>query len=63
MAIHAFDQPGALLGQGTTALEWREQAPDLDTVLVAVGGGGLIGGMAAWYQNEVRVIGEEKPSR
>src|SRR2546421_5085035 len=44
MKIHAYDQPGALLGQGTTAMEWHEQAPDLETVLVAVGGGGLIGG-------------------
>jgi threonine dehydratase len=59
MAIHAFDQPGALLGQGTTALEWQQQAPGLDTVLVAVGGGGLIGGMAAWYRKDVRVIGVE----
>jgi threonine dehydratase len=59
MTIHAYDQPGALLGQGTTALEWQQQAPDLDTVLVAVGGGGLIGGMAAWYQGDVRVVGVE----
>jgi threonine dehydratase len=59
MAIHAYDQPGALLGQGTTALEWQQQAPHLDTVLVAVGGGGLLGGMAAWLQNEVRLVGVE----
>jgi threonine dehydratase len=59
MTIHAFDQPGALLGQGTTALEWQQQAPDLDTVLVAVGGGGLIGGMAAWYEGKTRIVGIE----
>ena len=59
MTIHAFDQPGALLGQGTTALEWQQQAPDLDTVLVAVGGGGLIGGMAAWYEGKTRIVGVE----
>src|SRR5262245_41222379 len=59
MAIHAFDQPGALLGQGTTALEWQQQSPDLDTVLVAVGGGGLIGGMAAWHEGRTRVVGVE----
>jgi threonine dehydratase len=59
MTIHAFDQPGALLGQGTTALEWQQQAPDLDTVLVAVGGGGLIGGIAAWYEGGTRIIGVE----
>src|SRR6185503_1702210 len=59
MTIHAYDQPGALVGQGTTAMEWEEQAPELDTLLVAVGGGGLIGGMAAWYQGETRIIGVE----
>ena len=59
MTIHAFDQPGALLGQGTTALEWQQQAPDLDSVLVAVGGGGLIGGMAAWYEGKTRIVGVE----
>jgi threonine dehydratase len=59
MKIHAYDQPGALLGQGTTAMEWQEQAPELETVLVAVGGGGLIGGMAAWYEGKTRIIGVE----
>jgi threonine dehydratase len=48
-----------LLGQGTLGLELEEQAPDLDTLLVAVGGGGLIGGIAAWYAGRVRVIGVE----
>lgn len=59
MQIHAYDQPGAILGQGSVGLEWEAQAPDLDTVLVAVGGGGLIGGVAAWYGNTVKVIGVE----
>jgi len=58
LAIHAFDQPEALLGQGTVALELERQAP-LDTLLVAVGGGGLIGGIAAWYAGRVRIIGVE----
>src|SRR4051812_34891148 len=57
MQIHAFDQPGAILGQGSVALEWEEQAPGLDTVLVAVGGGGLIGGVAAWYQRKLKIVG------
>src|SRR5688500_11080793 len=48
LSIHAFDQVETLLGQGTVALELARQAPDLDTLLVAVGGGGLIGGIAAW---------------
>ena len=59
LSVHAFDEPGTLLGQGTLAIELTEQAPDLDTILVAVGGGGLIGGMAAWYEGGVRLIGVE----
>lgn len=59
LRIHAYDQEGALLGQGTVALELAEQAPVLDTLLVAVGGGGLIGGIAAWYQGKVKVVGVE----
>lgn len=59
LSVHAYDAPETLAGQGTVALEWEEQAPGLDTVLVAVGGGGLIGGMAAWYAGRVRVIGVE----
>ena len=59
LQIHAFDQPGALLGQGTVGLEWQAQAPELDTLLVAVGGGGLIGGIAAWYDGSVRIVGVE----
>ena len=59
LPVHAFDQRETLLGQGTLALELEAQAPDLDTVLVAVGGGGLIGGIAAWYRGRVRVVGVE----
>src|SRR2546426_4983332 len=54
MKIHAFDEPGALLGQGTVGLEWQQQAADLDTLLVAVGGGGLIGGIAAWFERKMQ---------
>jgi threonine dehydratase len=59
LPVHAYDQPETLLGQGTTGLEFEEQAPELDTVLVACGGGGLIGGMAVWYGGRVRIIGVE----
>jgi threonine dehydratase len=59
MPVHAFDQPHTLLGQGTVAAELHEQFPEVDTVLVAVGGGGLIGGIAAWFGGDVRVIGVE----
>ena len=59
MPVHAFDQIETLTGQGTLALELSQQAPELDTVLVAVGGGGLIGGIAAWYESKTRVIAVE----
>jgi threonine dehydratase len=60
--LHPYDQPAVVAGQGTVARELDEQAPDLDTVLVAVGGAGLIGGVAAWFCDDVRVIGVE-PAR
>jgi threonine dehydratase len=56
---HAYDQFETLCGQGTLAREWQEQSPKLDTVLVAVGGGGLIGGMAAWYRGDVKIVAVE----
>lgn len=59
LAIHAFDQEETLLGQGTLGAELERQAPHLDTLLVAVGGGGLVGGIAAWYGGRIRVIGVE----
>ena len=62
LAVHAFDQRETLLGQGTVGLELTGQAPQLDTVLVAVGGGGLIGGIAAWYAGRVRIVGVEPES-
>ncbi len=59
LAVHAFDQVETVLGQGTIGLELAAQAPGLDSVLVPVGGGGLIGGVAAWYAGAARVIGVE----
>ncbi len=57
--IHAYDMETTLAGQGTLGRELEEQAPGLDRVLVAVGGGGLIGGIAAWYQAKSKIIGVE----
>jgi threonine dehydratase len=57
--IHAYDDARVLAGQGTLGMEFEEQVRGLDSVLIAVGGGGLIGGAAAWYQERVRVIGTE----
>jgi threonine dehydratase len=59
LLVHAYNQPEVVAGQGTVGWEFAWQAPDLDTVLVAVGGGGLIAGMAAWYGGAVRMIGVE----
>ena len=59
LSVHAFDHPAVVAGQGTLAAELEDQVPDLDTVLVAVGGGGLIGGIAAWYAGRVRVVAVE----
>jgi threonine dehydratase len=59
LQIHAYDQAETLAGAGTTGLELEEQAPGLDTLLVAVGGGGLIGGIASWYAGRVRMVAVE----
>src|SRR5262245_17555094 len=59
LSVHAFDQAETMLGQGSVGLELESQAPDLDTLLVAVGGGGLIAGIAAWYAGRIRVVGVE----
>lgn len=59
LPVHAFNDLETLLGQGTIGLELQAQAPDLDTLLVAIGGGGLIGGIAAWYAGRIRIIGVE----
>ena len=59
LVMHAYDQPEVVAGQGTIGIELAEQVPDADTVMVAIGGGGLIGGIAGWYEGRTRVIGVE----
>jgi threonine dehydratase len=59
LAMHPYDQPEVVAGAGTVGLELAEQVPDADTVLVAVGGGGLIAGVASWFRGDVRVVGVE----
>ncbi len=59
LAIHAYEGDETLSGQGTLGMELEEQAPNLDSLLVAVGGGGLIGGVASWYQNRVKMVAVE----
>jgi threonine dehydratase len=59
LAVHAYEQYETLLGQGSVGLEFEQQEPRLDTLLVACGGGGLIGGIAGWYEGRVRIVGVE----
>ncbi len=59
MQIHAFDAPATVAGQGTLFAEWDDQGLQADTVLIAVGGGGLIGGAIAWWQGRRKVVGVE----
>src|SRR5262249_47748630 len=59
LSVHAYDQTETLLGQGTLGLELEGQEAGFDTLLVAVGGGGLIGGIAAWYAGRVKIVGVE----
>jgi threonine dehydratase len=64
LLIHPYDAVETIAGQGTTALEWEKDLErlgleKLDTVLIAVGGGGLIAGVAAWFQGRVKVVGVE----
>jgi threonine dehydratase len=59
LQVHAYDQVETILGQATLGLELSKQAPEIDTVLAAVGGGGHIAGIAAWYRGGVRVVGVE----
>ncbi len=59
MSVHAYDQRETILGQATLGLELHDQAGALDTVLVPVGGGGLVAGVASYFAGSVRVIGVE----
>ncbi len=59
LPVHAYDTGATIAGQGTVGKEWEEACPEIDTVLVAVGGGGLIAGIAAWYGHRIKVVGVE----
>lgn len=59
LPIHAYESAETLLGQGTLGLELEEQSPRLDSLLMAVGGGGLIGGVAAWYEDRTKIVAVE----
>lgn len=60
--IHAYNAPATLAGQGTCFREWQAQGLDADTILIAIGGGGLIGGALAWFadrRNAPKIVGVE----
>lgn len=59
LVCHPYDLPEVLAGQGTVGRELEGQAPEVDTVLVAVGGGGLIGGVTSWYRGRTKVVAVE----
>ena len=59
LEVHAYDHPDMLAGQGTVGREFEQDAPELTHVLVATGGGGLIGGIAAWYAGRAQVVSVE----
>jgi threonine dehydratase len=59
MMVHPYDQNETILGQGSVGLEFEQQAPAIDTLLVAVGGGGLIAGIASWYAGKIEIVAVE----
>ena len=59
LSVHPYDTFPTLAGQGTVAREIEDQTGGIDTILVSTGGGGLIGGVAAWFGDRVRVISVE----
>jgi threonine dehydratase len=59
MAVHAFDAAETILGTGTLGMDIAEQVQDIDTLLVPVGGGGLIAGVASWFAGSVKIVGVE----
>ncbi|MCC2613425.1 threonine/serine dehydratase [Neorhizobium petrolearium] len=59
LAVHAYDQVETLLGQGTLGKEIEDDLPEMTTLLVAVGGGGLIGGVASWFRGRVKIVAVE----
>jgi threonine dehydratase len=59
LEVHAYDHADVLAGQGTVGREFEQDAPDLTHILVATGGGGLIGGIAAWYAGSAEIVSVE----
>lgn len=59
LAVHPYDDAVVLAGQGTLGLEIDAQLPQFDTLVLSVGGGGLLGGIGAWFKNRVKILAVE----
>ncbi len=59
MQVHAYDAPGTVAGQGTCFAEWQDQGLEADTLVIAVGGGGLVGGALAWFGSTKKIVAVE----
>ncbi len=59
LEVHAYDHEDVIAGQGTVGREFQTDAPELTHILVATGGGGLIGGIAAWYAGSAEIVNVE----
>ena len=59
MQIHAYDAEATVAGQGSCFVEWEQQGLNADTVLIAVGGGGLIAGALGWFQGRCKIVAVE----
>jgi threonine dehydratase len=61
LEVHAYDQPEVAAGQGTLAMELEQQLDRFDTALIAVGGGGLIAGVATWLEGTPARVAAVEP--
>ncbi len=59
LVVHAYDMEAVIAGQGTIGRELASQLGSIETLLVAVGGGGLISGIASWFQGSIRIVAVE----
>jgi len=59
LAVHPYDDAVVLAGQGTLGLEMDEQLPEFDTLVLSVGGGGLLGGLGSWFGDRVKIVAVE----
>lgn len=57
--VHAYDTPATVIGQGTCFSEWEAQGLDADTIIIAVGGGGLISGALGWFEGSRKIVAVE----